>query len=82
MVESAVQTVRPPDYDAQAPPDVRMLVMEFMRAGSGQRGISVDDIIRQAAVCGVSQEAVLAAIESLIIDDECYQPQKGFVKPL
>jgi hypothetical protein len=82
MVESAVHTVRPPDYDAQASPDVRMLVMEFMRAGSGQRGISVDDIIRQAGVCGVSQEAVLAAIESLIIDDECYQPQKGFVKPL
>ena len=82
MVESAVQTVRPPDYTVPAPSDVRMLVMEFMRAGSGQRGISVDDIIRQAAVCGVSQEAVLAAIESLIIDDECYQPQKGFVKPL
>ena len=82
MVESAVQTVRPSECDASAPPDVRTLVMEFMHAGSGPRGIAVEDIIKQAAMCGVSQEAVLAAIESLIIDDECYQPQKGFVKPL
>jgi len=82
MVENAVQTVRPPEYVAPTPPDVRMLVMEFMQAESGQRGIAVDEIIKQAAVCGVSQEAVLSAIESLIIDDECYQPQKGFVKLL
>ena len=82
MVENAVQTVRPPECDASVPPDVRTLVMEFMQAGSGPRGIAVDDIIQQAATCGVSQEVVLAAIESLIIDDECYQPQKGFVKLL
>jgi RPA family protein len=82
MVESAVQTVRPHECVAFAPADVRTLVMEFMQAGSGPRGIAVDDILKQAAMCGVSPEAVLAAIESLIIDDECYQPQKGFVKPL
>jgi RPA family protein len=82
MVERAVHTIRPSECDVPAPPDVRMLVMDFMQAGSGPRGIAVDDIIKQAAVCGVSQEAVLAAVESLIIDDECYQPQKGFVKPL
>jgi DNA replicative helicase MCM subunit Mcm2 (Cdc46/Mcm family) len=58
------------------------MVMEFIQVGSGPRGIAVDDIIKQAAMSGVSQKAVLAAIESLIIDDECYQPQKGFVKPL
>jgi len=82
MVESAVQTVRPPEYDTSAPPDIRTLVMGLMQAGSGSRGIAVDDIIQQAAMRGVSKEAILAAIESLIIDDECYQPQKGFVKPL
>lgn len=82
MVESAVQTVRPHECAASAQPHVRTLVMEFIQAESGPRGIAVDDIIKQAAMCGVSQEAVLAAIESLIIDDECYQPQKGFVKPL
>jgi len=82
MVENAVQTVRPHECAASASPDVRTLVMEFIQAESGPRGIAVDDIIKQAAMCGVSQEAVLAAIESLIINDECYQPQKGFVKPL
>ena len=82
MVENAVQTVRPPECDASVPPDVRTLVMDFMQVESGPRGIAVVDIIQQAAMCGVSQEIVLAAIESLIIDDECYQPQKGFVKLL
>jgi len=82
MVESAVMTVRTHGRDSPAPPDVRILVMEFMNAGNGPRGVAVDDIIKQAGMCGVSQEAVLSAIELLIIDDECYQPQKGFVKLL
>ena len=82
MVESVVQAVRPLGCDSSVSPDVRTLVIEFMQAGSGPRGISVDDIIEQAAMRGVFQEAVLAAIESLIIDDECYQPKKGFVKLL
>jgi hypothetical protein len=56
--------------------------MEFMTAENRPEGVSVEDIIRQAAESGISQEAVLAAIESLIIDDECYQPRKGFVKLL
>ncbi len=82
MVESAVNAVRPAECETPGLPDVRSLVMEFILTGSGPRGISVDQIIKQAATSGVSQEAVLAVIESLIIDDECYQPQKGFVKPL
>jgi RPA family protein len=82
MAENAVQTVRLPECDTPVPPDVCTLVIEIIRAGSGPRGIAVDDIIKQAAICGISQESILSAIESLIIDDECYQPQKGFVKLL
>ncbi|MFY9800808.1 MAG: hypothetical protein WAK10_06140, partial [Methanoregula sp.] len=82
MVESAVNAVRPVECEAPGRPDVRTLVMDLILTGSGPRGISVDQIIKQSATSGVSQEAVLAVIESLIIDDECYQPQKGFVKPL
>ncbi|HWS22321.1 MAG TPA: hypothetical protein VN227_06750, partial [Methanoregula sp.] len=82
MVESAVQTVRPAGCDAPEPRDVRTLVMEIIQAGSGPRGIAVDDIIKQAAIRGIAQEVILLAIESLILDDECYQPQKGFVKML
>ncbi len=82
MVESAVNAVRPVECETPGQPDVRTLVMELILTGSGPRGISVDQIIKQAVTSGISQEAVLAVIESLIIDDECYQPQKGFVKPL
>ena len=82
MVEGAVQTVRSPGPEAPAQPDIRTLVMELIMAESGPRGVAVEEILNQAAMRGVMREAVLAAIESLIIDDECYQPQKGFVKPL
>ncbi|MDD1697937.1 MAG: hypothetical protein LUQ36_06210 [Methanoregula sp.] len=82
MVESAVQSVRLAKSVAPEPRDVRTLVMEIIREESGSRGIAVDDIIKQAAICGIAQEVILSAIESLILDDECYQPQKGFVKLL
>ncbi|MGA2912053.1 MAG: hypothetical protein ABSE07_00890 [Methanoregula sp.] len=82
MVEGAVQTVRSAGCETSSPPDIRMLVMELMTAGNGPRGIAVEEIIRLATARGASSEAVLTTIESLIINDECYQPQKGFVKPL
>ena len=82
MVEDALQTVRLSEYGGSAQPDVRALVMEIIQAVSGQRGITIEDIVKQVAVRGISQEVVLAAIESLVIDDECYQPQKGFIKQL
>ncbi|MFA5347308.1 MAG: hypothetical protein WC294_04160 [Methanoregula sp.] len=82
MVEAAVQTVNSPSCEIPVPPDIRTMVIGLMAAGYGPRGIAVEEIIRQAAEGGASREAVLSAIESLITDDECYQPQKGFVKPL
>lgn len=82
MVENAVQTVRSVSGEMPALPDIQTVVMELMTAGDRPEGVAVDDIIRQAAESGIPQEAVLAAIESLIIDDECYQPRKGFVKLL
>jgi uncharacterized protein len=82
MVVGAVNAVLPAESEAPGLSDVRTLVMELILAGSGPRGISVDQILNQAAISGVSQEAVLAVIESLILDDECYQPLMGFVKPL
>jgi len=62
--------------------DIRRAVMEIIRADHGPRGISVEEVIGTAAAMGVSQGDVLAAIEFLITEDECYQPQKGYVKPL
>ncbi len=82
MVEDAVQTVQSRSHDVTVLPDLRTLVMAVMSAGNGPRGISVDEIVRQVMENGGSREAALAVIESLITEDECYQPQKGFVKLL
>lgn len=81
MVGGAVQTVRSTSDEMPSLPDIRKAVMELMTSGRPE-GVAIDDIIRQAGENGMSQEAVLSAIESLIMDDECYQPRKGFVKPL
>jgi len=82
MVEGAVGTVRPPGTVSPAASDARSLVMDILTSVNGPQGSAVEDIIAMAVTRGVSQEAVLAAIESLIIDDECYQPRKGFIKLL
>jgi len=82
MVEDAVQTVRSSGGDTSVQPDIRTLVLDLISAGNGPRGISVEEITRLAMESGVSREAVLAAVEALVADDECYQPQKGFVKLL
>jgi len=84
MTETAVLGVRPPqDAGPASPPaDVRGLVMEIMQTSAGPRGIAVEEIIDTLALRGIAKEAVLAALEALIVDDECYQPQKGYVRPL
>jgi RPA family protein len=83
LVEDALASVRPAEESAAvAVADPRDTIMEFLRAKSGPRGTSVEEVLGMARANGISQEAALAAIESLIVDDECYQPQKGFVKLL
>jgi hypothetical protein len=82
IVEGAVGTVRPPGTVFPTASDARSLVMDIITSVNGPQGSAVEDIIAMAVTRGVSQEAVLAAIESLIIDDECYQPRKGFIKLL
>ena len=82
MVERALQTVRSDSGEPAVQPDIRTLVMELMAAGDRPEGIAVEEILRVATDRGVSRESVLTVLESLITDDECYQPRKGFVKPL
>ena len=62
--------------------DISAAVMEIIRAESGPRGVSVEDVIAKAAECGHTPAAVLAAIATLVTNDDCYQPQKGYVRPL
>jgi len=82
MVERAMQGVEAIVSGPVVLIDTRELVMEMMRAETSPRGIAVQEIIDRAGARGITPDATLAAIESLIQDDECYQPQKGYVRPL
>ena len=83
MVEGALSNIQtaPGEEDVREA-DAREMILEYIRAMAGPRGVAVDDIIGMARTKGVPQEAVLTVLESLIVDDECYQPQKGFVRLL
>jgi uncharacterized protein len=83
LVASALASVSPSqETDSAVHVDPREMIMEYIRTTGGPRGVAVDEILNMAQLRAVSTEAVLAALESLITEDECYQPQKGFVKPL
>jgi len=82
MAETAVQSVRPPGSEETEKADAKSLVLELLTPSKGPRGMAVQEIIETLAGTGVSQESVLAAIESLIVEDECYQPQKGYIRLL
>jgi uncharacterized protein len=83
MAEDAVQRVKPSAITpAREEGDTRQQVMKIIGEHQGPRGIAVEDVIAKAGEEGISQAEVLAAIESLIVEDECYQPQKGYVRPL
>jgi uncharacterized protein len=83
MVAGALASVRPSEVsDSVEQTGLREIIMEYICTTSGPRGVSVEKIIEMAQLKAISQETVLATIESLIVEDECYQPQKGYVKPL
>jgi hypothetical protein len=83
MVAGAISGVRTQEQTENVmKADPREMIMEYIRTASDPRGVAVEEIIQMAVHWAVSQEAILAAIESLIVEDECYQPQKGYVKPL
>lgn len=82
MVECAVKGVQPVESGPDVPIDPRELVLEMMREETSPRGIALQEIIDRAGTRGITAEATLGAIEALIVDDECYQPQKGYVRLL
>lgn len=83
LAAGALASVRPEEEPAPSGgEDLKEIIMGYVREKSGPRGVSVEDILAMARAQGIAQEGVLSAVESLIVEDECYQPQKGFVKPL
>jgi len=83
MVDGAVKSVRPQvsPFPAEKP-DMCSVVKELLLGAGGPQGIAVAEIIELLSLRGLREEDVLTALESLIRDDECYQPQKGYVKLL
>jgi hypothetical protein len=77
---ASIHTVSTIPPAAQA--DISAIILDIIQAKSGPRGVAVQDVIEEAAVGGYTQDAVLAAIGTLVTNDDCYQPQKGYVKPL
>jgi uncharacterized protein len=83
LVAGALASVRPDqETERVAEIDPREMIMDYIRIKSGPRGVAVDEILEMVRLQGIAPESALAAVESLIVEDECYQPQKGFVKPL
>jgi DNA replicative helicase MCM subunit Mcm2 (Cdc46/Mcm family) len=82
MTCSAVRSIKPPEPIDTIQSDVCELVVDILKGTNNPRGIAIEEIISQAGNRGIGQSEVLSAIESLIVEDECYQPQKGFVKLL
>jgi Uncharacterized protein conserved in archaea len=82
MVEGALAGIRTAPPAQEAPADITGLVMEIVKEKSGPRGVSVDEVVAEAGAKGCTQDAVIAAIRTLVENDDCYQPQKGYVKPL
>jgi uncharacterized protein len=82
MVAGALKSTRPPENAPLFQTDPRELVMDYIRTAGGLQGVAVEEVIEMASEKAVSKDVVLSVIESLIVEDECYQPRKGFVKPL
>ena len=84
MAGDAVRSIKLPESGTpdQEPTGTRDVVLGIVKRTGGPRGIAIEEVIAQASALGVPKEAVLAGLETLIKEDECYQPQKGFVKAL
>lgn len=82
MVAGALKSVRTQQSIAAVQEDPREIVMEYLRTTSNPRGVAVEAVIDMGQTKAISKETVLAVIESLIMEDECYQPQKGYIKLL
>lgn len=83
MVERVVLGIRPlAPAPAEVAADVIAEVRGLVETAPGPQGIAVEEVIAVLEGKGIRKESVLAALESLIVDDECYQPRKGYVRLL
>lgn len=83
MAETAVGSIRPaPSAPADNLQQVCIQARDLIALAAGPRGIAVEEVVVTLGQQGIPKEVVLAALESLVLDDECYQPQKGYLRLL
>jgi RPA family protein len=82
MADSALLTIRTSGSPVQPPYNPRDLITTILQKHQGSRGVAIEEITQHAVLAGISPDAAKAAIEEMIKDDTCYQPQKGVVKLL
>jgi len=62
--------------------DITKLVLTLIRDHGGDKGITLEEIIRAGSGEGLSPGEVRKAVETLLAEDECYQPSKGTIRLL
>ncbi len=82
MVREALKGVNVATPASPGTCDPSAIIREIIQEHGGKTGISIEEVARQAAKHGLSQNDVKSAVESLLQDDECYQPARGVLKLL
>jgi len=62
--------------------DITQVVLALIRDHGGDKGITLEEIIRVGYGEGLSPGEVRNAVEALLAEDECYQPSKGTIRLL
>ena len=62
--------------------DITQLVLNLIRDHGGDKGITIEEIILVGSGEGLSPGEVRKAVETLLAEDECYQPLKGTIRLL
>jgi RPA family protein len=82
MIRGALVMVGPVSGGALQAGDPVRDVLGIIRENGGGKGVLLDAIIRIAQKSGLQADQVTKAIETLLVEDECYQPSKGIIKLL
>jgi hypothetical protein len=82
MVESALSSVPMLVAPAQTSQNPGELILAIIKEHQGPRGIAVEEVVAFAGLQGVPADTATEVIRDLILQDECYQPQKGIIKLL
>lgn len=82
MVKEALKGVNPVPAAIPSSGEPAAMVLEIIRKHGGKAGITFEEVARHAVKVGLAENEVKRAVESLLQEDECYQPARGVLKLL